>query len=139
MYKKTVKYTDYNGNERSEDFYFNLTKAEMAEMELTFDGGSLGAYLEDIVKSNRNGEMYLFFKDFVLKAYGKKSEDGRRFIKNAELREEFEQSAAFSELMYELATNENATVEMFTYTIPEDVRNMVDEQQAHNRQTVAPS
>ena len=88
MLKKTVTYTDYNGVERTEDFYFNLSKAEVTEMELSVDGG-LAQMLENIVNSKDNKEIVRMFKELVLKAYGEKSPDGRRFIKNKELSDAF--------------------------------------------------
>ena len=101
MLKKSIKYTDYNGVERVEDFYFNLSKAEVAEMELSVDGG-MSAMLERIVESKNNKEIVGMFKEIILKAYGEKSEDGKRFIKNKELAEGFAQTEAFSELLLNL-------------------------------------
>lgn len=117
MLKKTVKYTDFNGVERVEDFYFNLTKAEVAEMELSVDGG-LSAMLERIIDSKVNKDIINVFKEIVLRAYGVKSEDGRRFIKTEALREEFSQTAAYSEIFMELALNENAASEFVNGILP---------------------
>lgn len=104
MLKKTMTYVDYNGTERTEDFYFNLTKAELMEMELGISGG-MAEMLQRIVASQDGPEIIRIFKDLVLKAYGVKSPDGKRFIKNNTLREEFEQTEAYSDLFMELATN----------------------------------
>lgn len=104
MLKKTMTYVDYNGTERTEDFYFNITKAELMEMELGISGG-MAEMLQRIVASQDGPEIIRIFKDLVLKAYGVKSPDGKRFIKNASLREEFEQTEAYSDLFMELATN----------------------------------
>ena len=101
MLKKTIKYTDYNGVERTEDFYFNLNKAEIMEMQLTTVGG-LDAYLKKIISAQDMPTLMRIFKDLVLKSYGVKSDDGRRFIKNEKLREEFEQTEAYSILYMEL-------------------------------------
>ena len=80
MLKKTINYTDYNGIERTEDFYFNLSKAELAEMELSVDGGY--AEMAQRIADTKNGpELVKLFKDLILKAYGEKSLDGRRFMK----------------------------------------------------------
>lgn len=107
MIKKTIKYTDYNGKVREEDFYFNLNKAELTEMEFSHDGGLTGL-IERVVKEQDNKEIIRIFKDLVLKAYGVKSDDGRRFIKNDELRDSFAQTEAYSELFMELATDADA-------------------------------
>ena len=81
MLKKEITYTDYNGQERTEDFYFNLSKAELIEMQASVDGG-LDEHLIKLVKNNNQPEIFKFFKDLVLKAYGEKSDDGRRFVKS---------------------------------------------------------
>lgn len=118
MLKKTITYTDYNGNERTEDFYFNLTEAEIMEMEMSTAGG-LAESIQRIVKAQDAPAIIKIFKDLVLKAYGVKSPDGKRFIKNASLREEFEQTEAYSKLFMELATDEDAAAEFVNGIVPE--------------------
>ena len=117
MLKKTVTYVDYNGVERTEDFYFNLTKAEVTEMELSVDGG-LSKMLEDIIASNNNKQILAMFKEIVLKAYGEKSADGRRFIKNKELSDAFSQTEAYSEIFMELALDEKAASDFINGIMP---------------------
>lgn len=118
MLKKTITYTDYDGNERTEDFYFNLSKAEIAEMELSAEGG-LAKTIEKIVAAQDNKKIVEIFKDLILKAYGEKSVDGKRFIKNDELREGFSQTEAYSELFIELATNADASTAFVNGIIPQ--------------------
>ena len=121
MLKKTITYTDFNGVERTEDFYFNLTKAEIAEMELEVPGG-MTTMIERITKTQDTPSLIKVFKELILRSYGKKSDDGRRFIKNKELVEEFKDSEAYSELFMELATNAEAAsafVNGITTKIPE--------------------
>ena len=120
MLKKTIKYTDYNGVERTEDFYFNLNKAEIMEMQLTTVGG-LDAYLKKIISAQDMPTLMRIFKDLVLKSYGVKSDDGRRFIKNDQLREEFEQTEAYSILYMELSTDAEAAAAFVNGIIPADV------------------
>lgn len=117
MLKKTVTYTDYNGVERTEDFYFNLSKAEVAEMELSVDGG-LGAMIENIVNAKDNKQIVALFKDLVLKAYGEKSPDGRRFMKSKEISEAFSQTEAYSEIFMELALDEKAASDFVNGILP---------------------
>ena len=93
MLKKTIKYVDYNGVERCEDFYFNLSKAEVTEMQVSEEGG-YDQMLQRIVDAKDNKEIFKHFKAIILKAYGEKSQDGRRFIKSEELSEEFAQTEA---------------------------------------------
>lgn len=102
MLKKNIKYVDYDGNERTEDFYFNLNKAEVIELQLGTVGG-LTKTLEKIVQEKDTSRIIEYFKTIILKAYGEKSADGRRFIKSQELRDAFEQTEAYSELFMELA------------------------------------
>lgn len=117
MLKKTITYTDYDGNERTEDFYFNLSKAEVTEMEMSTEGG-LSKALTKIVEAKDAKRIIEAFKDLVLKAYGEKSPDGRRFIKNKELREAFSQTEAYSEIFMELATNAEAASAFVNGIIP---------------------
>lgn len=107
MIKKTIKYTDFDGNEREEDFYFNFTEAELAEMEYSEKGG-LKQKLEEIVKAKDQPEIIKHFKELILKAYGKKSPDGRQFVKNEEISKEFSYTQAYSKLFMELATDADA-------------------------------
>ena len=104
MLKKNITYIDYNGAERTEDFYFNLSKAEVMEMEMSTNGG-LSAMLEKLVATQDMPSIIKIFKDLVLKSYGEKSADGKRFIKNKELVEGFSQTEAFSNLFMELSTD----------------------------------
>lgn len=125
MLKKTIKYTDYNGVERNEDFYFNLSKAELMEMELSTTGG-LTEMIKKIVKTQDAPAIIKIFKELVLKAYGVKSDDGKRFIKSDELRAEFSQTEAYSELFMELATNAEAAAVFVNGIIPAGTASNVD-------------
>ena len=126
MLKKTVTYVDYNGVERTEDFYFNLSKAEVTEMELSVEGG-FSKMLEEIVKSNDNARILELFKEMVLKAYGEKSADGRRFVKSKELSEAFSQTEAYSELFMELMSDDRKMAEFITGIIPSDLAKQLPE------------
>ena len=117
MLKKTMTYTNYNGEEITEDFYFNLTKAEVMEMELTTQGG-LVEKIERIVAAKDVAEIIAVFKEIILKAYGVKSPDGKRFIKNDELREAFAQTEAYSDLFMELATDAEKASEFINGIAP---------------------
>ena len=117
MLKKTITYTDFNGIERTEDFYFNLTKAEIAEMELEIPGG-MTAMINRITQSQDTPSLIKLFKDLILRSYGKKSDDGRRFIKNQDVVDEFKDSEAYSELFMELATNADAASAFVNGIVP---------------------
>lgn len=120
MLKKTITYTDYDGNERTEDFYFNLTKAEIMEMEMGTTGG-MAEMLQRIVAAQDAPAIIKEFKDLVLRSYGQKSPDGKRFIKNDTLREEFSQTEAYSQLFMELATDAEAASAFVNAIVPNDV------------------
>lgn len=105
MLIKKIKYTDFNGDEREEEFYFNLSKAELMEMELSTSGG-LEATIRQIINQRDNKKIVGLFKDLILNSYGVKSPDGKKFVKSQELRDEFMQTNAYSELFMELATDE---------------------------------
>lgn len=117
MLKKTITYTDYNGVERKEDFYFNLTKAEIMEMEMSISGG-LTEMINRIVAAQDAPAIVKIFKELVLKAYGIKSPDGKRFIKSDELATEFAQTEAYSQLFMELATDADAASAFVNGIVP---------------------
>lgn len=120
MLKKTITYTDYNGVERKEDFYFNLTKAEITEMQLSTVGG-LSEMISKVVDSKDLPTIIKIFKELILKAYGEKSEDGRRFIKSDEISASFSQTEAYSQLFMELATDADAAAKFVNGIVPVDV------------------
>ncbi len=121
MLKKTISYEDYNGNKRTEDFYFNFSKAEIVEMQLSTVGG-LDATIQKIVAADNQPEIIKYFKDIVLRAYGEKSADGRRFIKSPEISKAFSETEAYSVLFMELATDAKAGAEFINGLIPADIR-----------------
>lgn len=118
MLKKVITYTDYNGVERTEEFLFNLSKAELMEMEMGTAGG-LSSMMRGIVDSKDIPAIVDIFKKLLLKAYGKKSPDGRRFIKSDEISQEFAQTEAYSEMYVELATDADAAAAFVNGIIPE--------------------
>ena len=124
MLKKTIKYEDYNGVEREEDFYFNLTKAELMAMEMSTTGG-LAEMIQNIVKSNDAPSIIKVFKDLVLKAYGEKSADGKHFVKidnnGVPLSRAFSQTEAYSVLFMELAMNADAAADFVNGIVPQDI------------------
>ena len=117
MLKKTITYTDFNGMERSEDFYFNLTKAEVMEMEMSTVGG-LSEMIQRIIAAQDTPSIIKVFKDLVLKSYGEKSADGKRFIKTPEITEAFSQTEAYSVLFMELATDADSAAAFVNGIIP---------------------
>lgn len=118
MIKKVITYVDYNGKERTEAFYFNLTKAELTEMELTTNGG-LADHIQRIVDAQDSKQLIELFKSMLLLSYGEKSPDGKRFIKNQELRDAFSQTEAYSQLYMDLVTNTELAIEFVNGIIPE--------------------
>jgi hypothetical protein len=117
LLKKTITYEDFNGETVSEDFYFNLSKAELVEIELSHEGG-LVASIQKIVETEDGGQIIKEFKNIIMKAYGKKSADGRRFIKNERLCEEFGSTEAYSVLFMELVTDADAAVAFINGVVP---------------------
>ena len=128
MLKKTVPYTDYNGVERKEDFYFNLSKAEIMEMELGTTGG-LAEMIQRVVDAKDAPAIIKIFKDLVLKAYGEKSADGRRFIKSQELSDAFAQTEAYSIIFMELATDDKAAAAFVNGIVPADMAQQIAKNQ----------
>lgn len=120
MIKKTVTYTDYNGVERTENFYFNLSKAEVMEMEMGTEGG-MAESIQKIIDAKDAPAIIRVFKDLVLRAYGEKSDDGRRFMKSKEISEAFSQTEAYSQIFMELATDSDAAAKFINGIVPADL------------------
>ena len=120
MLKKKITYVDYNGNERTEEHYFNLTQAEIMEMEMSTTGG-LPEKIQKIVAAQDSASIIKVFKDLILKAYGEKSDDGRRFIKSKEIATAFSQTEAYSQLFMELATDAKAAADFVNGIIPANI------------------
>ncbi|MDO5785272.1 MAG: hypothetical protein Q4P20_09455 [Eubacteriales bacterium] len=117
MLKKNITYTDYNGVERTEDFYFNLTKAEIMEMEMSTVGG-MTEMIEKIVAAQDAPAIIETFKNIIFKAYGEKSTDGKRFVKSDELSTAFSQTEAYSQLFLELITDADAAAAFVNEIMP---------------------
>lgn len=120
MLKKAITYVDYNGVERTESFYFNLSKAELIEMEY----GTVGTFtsmIQNIIDAQDEPELIKLFKSLILKSYGKKSADGRRFEKSEEISKDFSETEAYVILFMELARNSKAASEFVNGIIPADI------------------
>ena len=137
MVVKKIKYTDFNGVEREEEFMFNLTEAEITEMELMTDGG-LSDSIKKIISAQDTPEIIKTFKMLLLKSYGEKSADGRRFIKSEELTEAFTQTNAYSQFFMELATDDKAAIAFINGIIPDSMRERVAEN-GSNASDLAPA
>lgn len=119
MFKRDITYEDFDGEKITETFYFNLTKTELIELEVEHKNG-LQEAMQRIIKANDRKQLITEFKRIILLAYGVKSDDGKRFIKNDVLREEFSQSAAYDSLFMELATNEESAAAFINGIVPKD-------------------
>ena len=120
MIKKTITYTDYDGNERTEDFYFNLSKAELVEMQMS-EAGGLEALIRKIIAEKDSKRIVEMFKMLILKSYGEKTLDGKRFIKSKELSDSFEQTEAYSELFMEISTDADKAAEFVKGIVPKAI------------------
>jgi hypothetical protein len=127
MLKKLIKYTDYNGVEREEPFYFNLTKAEIMKMELSTDGG-FAEFIAKVVQTKDNKELVKLFEKFILAAYGEKSDDGKRFMKSEAISASFASTEAYSNLFMELLTDAQAATDFINGLAPNDTP--IDQEQA---------
>ena len=121
MLKKTLTYTDYDGNERKEDFYFNLTKAELMELELSYEGG-LSKMVEIIIQKQNIPLIVNIFKDLLLRSYGEKSLDGKRFVKTPEITESFKQTEAYSDFFTTLLSNADEAAAFITGIVPANIQ-----------------
>ena len=131
MLKKIITYTDYNGVERTEPFYFNLSKAELMEMELGVTGG-MTEMLDKIIAAKDAPSLMKTFKEMIMKSYGIKSDDGKRLIKSEELSIAFTQTEAYSVLFMELITDDKAAADFVNGIIPNEIQTEVAAQTGQN-------
>lgn len=131
MLKKTIKYTDYNGLEREEDFYFNLSKSELSMMQLSVDGG-LSNLLNKMIQEVDIVRISQMVEKIILKAYGEKSDDGKRFVKSKEMSEAFSQTAAYDVLFMDLMGDSSAAANFVNECLPKDVADAVKEEELKN-------
>lgn len=132
MLKKTIRYTNpLTEEEVSEVHLFHISKAELIELEASVPGG-FAEKMQSIGQRGDPKEILREFKRIILTAYGVKSEDGNRFIKNQKVRDEFESSEAFSELYSELCTNAQSASEFIQGILPPGLDKFVDELASRN-------
>lgn len=124
MIKKTITYTDFNGGERTEDFYFHLTKAEITKMEMSVNGG-MAERIQRIVSAQDQPAIIEVFEDLIKKSYGVKTPDGRGFVKRKEDLEAFMATEAYSQLFMELATDADAAQKFVNGIIPADLSKQI--------------
>jgi hypothetical protein len=125
LIKKVIKFEDFNGNEQTETHYFHMSKTELINTEFSHEGG-LSTVLPQLVKEQNVAKLLEIVQSLIRKSYGKRSEDGRNFIKNAEQTEEFMNSAAYDALFTELVTSPDAATEFITGIIPKDLLKIVE-------------
>lgn len=106
MIKKTVTFTNYNDQEVTKSYYFNIDKLEAAELELEY--GDLIETVEELLESSDGKKVYGIFKEIILNAVGQKSADGNSFIKNQQIRDEFAGSPALGEIIMDMFKNPEA-------------------------------
>lgn len=132
MIKKTITYTDFNGNERTEDHYFNLSKAELMRMEMGVKGG-MTEMLNRMIAAQDAPALIEVFEELIRKSYGVKTPDGKGFVKRAEDYEAFVSTEAYSELFIELISSPEASAEFFNGVIPANLAKQVEEEMAKQK------
>ena len=137
MLKKVIQYNDFNDKERNEEFYFNLTKAEIMEMEFGKSGG-FENYIKRIINSENTVEIIKVFKQLILRSYGEKSDDGKRFIKSKEIADAFSQTEAYSNLFMELSTNTQEAINFINGIIPKEIAEKIPEEVEKNPEKIIP-
>lgn len=137
MLTKTIPYEDFNGVKREETFYFNLTETELTEMQLDVTGG-LDEKIKGIIQAQDIPTIAKLFKEIILKAYGEKSDDGRRLIKSEELSKAFSETNAYNELYMGFIHNPTEAAEFITGIIPVKYRAAV-EKEVENKVVTMPS
>lgn len=120
MYKETIAFTDYNGIDRQEDFYFNLNESEVMKMELSVPGG-LTAMMQRIVQKIDGQQIIDTFEELIRRSYGEKSPDGREFVKSPELTKKFMETEAYNKFFMKICTDSQAATKFFNGIIPQKV------------------
>lgn len=132
MLVKTITYTDFNGNPRTEEFYFNLTKAEVVDWVTTTEGYTYDDALREMVRKNNTKGIMQALREIIYTAYGEKSPDGRRFIKTEEVKSNFMDTEAYSVLFMELLSDSKAALDFCTGIMPKDMADaVIDLQKKH--------
>lgn len=134
MFKKTLTYDDFDGVSRTEAFYFNLSEAELMELELSHPGG-YGDYIDRIIAAKDQIEIIRVFKELLLLSYGEKSDDGRHFVKTPEIAKNFESSQAYSELFMALASDDKFASEFVNGVIPKKLLDKVEAEMSKKQET----
>lgn len=135
MYKKVIKYTDYNGVDREEPFYFNLNKAELVKWEGSTLGGMRAMY-DKIIAAQDKEALISLFETIIQRAYGEKSADGKRFMKSPEILANFTSTEAYSNLFMELASNDESAAAFMEGIMPADL--MAEAQKENAQPALAP-
>ena len=124
MIKRTVTYEDYNGEKRTETFYFHYTEAEILDMEMS-EEGSFAERIQRIIDAKDNTALMKLIKKFVIDAYGVKSDDGKRFMKNDEVKAAFLECPAYSDIFMDMVTDEDIAAEFVNGVIPNTMKDRV--------------
>ena len=126
MVKRNITYRDFEGEERTDVFYFNLTEAELADIELEYDG-DMAKKLQNMQEKHDGRGVFAMISNLILRSYGEKTSDGKRFVKNAEMREAFAASDAYSKLLFDLLEDDSKLANFMTAIMPVDIRAKVEE------------
>lgn len=129
MYAKSISYVDYDGNERTETYLFNLNEAELLEMDMSENGG-LEKVLRKMVEEQDSKRIFEMFKHIIRKSIGVKSPDGKRFVKSQEIADAFEQTEAYNELVMEMFRDPDKAAAFVNGIIPSKLANEVAKQGA---------
>lgn len=120
MVRREIKFTDFNGKSQTEVGYFNINKAELGKLQMRHNGTYLD-YLKLLSERKKVEEMYNFVYELILDSYGEKDPEGRKFIKTPEMRTDFEQSLAFSEMIVDLVSNPDDLANFVKGIMPPDL------------------
>lgn len=126
MLKKTITYTDYDGMERTEDFWFNLSKTELTKLDAELPGGVLGVLRKIIDKKDRKA-LVDFIETLILRSYGEKTLDGKRFVKTPDMVEEFMQTPAYDELFMSILSDTDSQTSFINGVIPQSMAKEIEQ------------
>lgn len=126
MLKKTITYTDYDGMERTEDFWFNLSKTELTKLDAELPGGVLGVLRKIIDKKDRKA-LVDFIETLILRSYGEKTLDGKRFVKTPDMAEEFMQTPAYDELFMSILSDTDSQTNFINGVIPQSMAKEIEQ------------
>ena len=117
MIIESLTYKNFKGEEVTRKLYFNISKPEFMDLQLSEEEG-LSDLIHRVIDAKDNAEIVRVFKKILLTAYGELSGDGETFMKSAEISHKFECSAAYEHLYMKMLENAEYAANFVNQLVP---------------------